>query len=71
MLNLDPNRKLRNLKLLPEVQEFRSLTRKSRNPGFLPGNSGIQDSWQEIQDFPGSQTLGAYDENYLTMLVTE
>ena len=68
MVNLDLNKKLRNLRFLPgsseiqesyqEIQESRIFTRKSRNPGFLPGNSGIQGSSQENQDSPESQTLG-------------
>ena len=29
-------------------------------PGFLVGNAEIQDSWQEIQDFTGSQMLVNY-----------
>ena len=33
-----------------EIHEFRSLTRKFSNPGFLPRNPGIQDSYQEIQE---------------------
>ena len=68
MLNLDPNRKLRNLRLLPgssgiqksyhEIQESRIPTRKFRNPGFLPGNPGIQDSYPEIQEsrIPGRKS---------------
>ena len=32
--------------------------RKFRNPGFLPGNSEIQDSWQETQGFLRSQMQG-------------
>ena len=68
MLNLYPNRKVKNLKFLPgssviqesyqEVQESRILTGKSKNPGFPPGILGIQISWQENQDFPGSQMMG-------------
>ena len=47
------------------------------NPGFLPGSWGIlescqeiknfQDSWLEIQDFPGSQTLSVFTENVWKM----
>ena len=34
-----------------ETQEFRFPTRRFKNQGFLPGNSGIQDSWQKIHVF--------------------
>ena len=34
--------------------------RKLRNPGFPPGNSGVQDSRQENPFFPGSQTLSIH-----------
>ena len=71
MLNLDLNRKLRNLRFLlgnsgiqesyQEIQESRIFTKKSGNPRFLPGNSEIKNSWEEIQDILGSQTLGMYD----------
>ena len=36
-----------------EIQESRSPTRKLRKLGFLPGNSGVQESDVEIQDFSG------------------
>ena len=44
---------------MQEIWESRTPTRKLKKLGFLPGNSGIQDSWQEFQDFPGSQMLGS------------
>ena len=36
-----------------KIQESRSPTMKLRKLGFLPGNPGVQESYKEIQDFPG------------------
>ena len=36
-----------------EIQESRSPSTKLRKLGFLPGNPGVQECYQEMQDFPG------------------
>ena len=52
-----------------ETQESRIPTRKLKKLGFLPGNSRVRDFWQEIQDFPGSQTLGRQEIHDLAKML--